>query len=102
MMLCAAKMLNHVNLRFYGDMLRNAIDKVLKGGKVILIAIFGFSVFFSTVLYCDTEPQISCCFMFCVFSLGSHQRLGWTSYHQRIYIRCYQQSTLINQLNGRT
>ncbi|KAJ1525428.1 hypothetical protein ONE63_010241 [Megalurothrips usitatus] len=34
MLLCAAKMLNHVNLRFYGDMLRGAIDKVLKGGKV--------------------------------------------------------------------
>lgn len=39
MLLCAAKMLNHVNLRFYGDMLRGAIDKVLKGGKVRLLTI---------------------------------------------------------------
>ncbi|XP_066999325.2 isocitrate dehydrogenase [NAD] subunit beta, mitochondrial [Anabrus simplex] len=34
MLLCAAKMLSHVNLQFYGDMIRNAVSKVLKNGKV--------------------------------------------------------------------
>lgn len=43
MLLCAAKMLNHVNLRFYGDMLRGAIDKVLKGGKVCLQVDYPYS-----------------------------------------------------------
>jgi len=39
MMLCAAKMLNHVNLKDYGDMIRNAINRVLTGGKVSAIFI---------------------------------------------------------------
>lgn len=34
MLLCASKMLRHVNLPVYGDMLRNAVEKVLKEGKV--------------------------------------------------------------------
>lgn len=34
MLLCAAKMLNHVNLGAYGMMIRNAVDKVLLDGKV--------------------------------------------------------------------
>ncbi|KAG8287373.1 Isocitrate dehydrogenase [NAD] subunit beta, mitochondrial [Homalodisca vitripennis] len=34
MMLCAAKMLTHVNLHHYAGMLRGAIAKVLKDGKV--------------------------------------------------------------------
>nr|CAD7394375.1 unnamed protein product [Timema cristinae] len=34
MLLCGAKMLNHVNLQYYGDMIRNAINRVLKAGKV--------------------------------------------------------------------
>lgn len=34
MLLCAAKMLNHVNLPQYGQMIRNAVDQVLKDGKV--------------------------------------------------------------------
>nr|XP_022918269.1 isocitrate dehydrogenase [NAD] subunit beta, mitochondrial [Onthophagus taurus] len=34
MMLCAAKMLHHVNLPSYGTMIRNAIDKVLRDGKI--------------------------------------------------------------------
>lgn len=34
MMLCSAKLLNHVNLPNYGQMIRNAIEKVLSDGKV--------------------------------------------------------------------
>nr|CAD7265436.1 unnamed protein product [Timema shepardi] len=34
MLLCGAKMLNHVNLQYYGDMIRNAINRVLKAGKL--------------------------------------------------------------------
>lgn len=34
MLLCASKMLRHVNLNVYGEMIRNAIEKVLKDGKV--------------------------------------------------------------------
>ncbi|KAJ8920171.1 hypothetical protein NQ315_011832 [Exocentrus adspersus] len=34
MLLCASKMLRHVNLPVYGDMIRNAIDKVLRDGKI--------------------------------------------------------------------
>lgn len=34
MLLCAAKMLRHVNLPMYGEMIRNAIEKVLRDGKV--------------------------------------------------------------------
>ncbi|RZC36605.1 isocitrate dehydrogenase [NAD] subunit beta, mitochondrial [Asbolus verrucosus] len=34
MMLCSAKLLRHVNLPLYGDMIRNAVDQVLKDGKV--------------------------------------------------------------------
>ncbi|XP_056630156.1 isocitrate dehydrogenase [NAD] subunit beta, mitochondrial [Diorhabda carinulata] len=34
MLLCASKMLRHVNLPVYGEMIRNAIEKVLKDGKV--------------------------------------------------------------------
>lgn len=34
MLLCAAKMLNHVNLHNYSNMIRSAINKVLLDGKV--------------------------------------------------------------------
>ncbi|KAK9881752.1 hypothetical protein WA026_017273 [Henosepilachna vigintioctopunctata] len=34
MMLCAAKLLNHVNLPLYGQMIRDAVNKVLSDGKV--------------------------------------------------------------------
>lgn len=34
MMLCSAKLLHHVNLPAYGNMIRNAVDKVLNDGKV--------------------------------------------------------------------
>lgn len=34
MLLCSAKLLRHVNLPQYGTMIRNAVDKVLKDGKV--------------------------------------------------------------------
>uniref|UniRef100_A0A1B6D7T9 Isocitrate dehydrogenase [NAD] subunit, mitochondrial n=1 Tax=Clastoptera arizonana TaxID=38151 RepID=A0A1B6D7T9_9HEMI len=34
MLLCSAKMLTHVNLQHYGDMIRNAVNRVLKSGKV--------------------------------------------------------------------
>ncbi|XP_063237308.1 isocitrate dehydrogenase [NAD] subunit beta, mitochondrial [Bacillus rossius redtenbacheri] len=34
MFLCSAKMLSHVNLQFYSDMIRNAVNRVLKVGKV--------------------------------------------------------------------
>lgn len=33
MLLCASKLLRHVNLPLYGEMIRNAIEKVLKDGK---------------------------------------------------------------------
>jgi len=33
-LLCAAEMLNHVNLQYHGRMVFNAVEKVLKGGKV--------------------------------------------------------------------
>lgn len=34
MLLCSAKLLNHVNLGTYGMMIRSAVDKVLLDGKV--------------------------------------------------------------------
>lgn len=34
MLLCSAKLLNHVNLASYGMMIRQAVDKVLNDGKV--------------------------------------------------------------------
>lgn len=34
MLLCAAKMLRHVNLPTYSDMIRNAVNSVLQNGKV--------------------------------------------------------------------
>jgi len=34
MMLCASDMLAHVNLHYYSDMIRNAVEKVLQDGKV--------------------------------------------------------------------
>ncbi|KAF2898325.1 hypothetical protein ILUMI_07850 [Ignelater luminosus] len=34
MLLCSAKLLNHVNLPGYGEMIRNAVNKVLHDGKV--------------------------------------------------------------------
>lgn len=34
MLLCSAKMLTHVNLQYYSDMIRNAISRVMKAGKV--------------------------------------------------------------------
>ncbi|XP_043226205.1 isocitrate dehydrogenase [NAD] subunit beta, mitochondrial-like isoform X3 [Amphibalanus amphitrite] len=34
MLLCAANMLNHMNLQFHGDMIREAVEKVIRKGKV--------------------------------------------------------------------
>ncbi|XP_022669955.1 probable isocitrate dehydrogenase [NAD] subunit beta, mitochondrial isoform X2 [Varroa jacobsoni] len=34
MLLCAAKMLHHVNLHYYAIQIRDAVEKVIKGGKV--------------------------------------------------------------------
>ena len=34
MLLCAANMLNHMNLQFHGDMIRDAVEKVIRKGKV--------------------------------------------------------------------
>lgn len=34
LLLCSAKMLGHINLQYYGDMIRNAVNAVLKTGKV--------------------------------------------------------------------
>lgn len=34
MLLCSTKMLRHVNLQYYGDMIGNAVNRVLKAGKV--------------------------------------------------------------------
>ncbi|XP_060528200.1 isocitrate dehydrogenase [NAD] subunit beta, mitochondrial isoform X2 [Cylas formicarius] len=34
MLLCASKLLRHVNLPFYSEMIRNAVEKVLQDGKV--------------------------------------------------------------------
>lgn len=34
MLLCSAKLLRHVNLHTYSDMITNAINRVLKAGKV--------------------------------------------------------------------
>lgn len=34
MLLCSAKMLSHVNLPYYSNMIRNAVNKVLQEGKV--------------------------------------------------------------------
>jgi isocitrate dehydrogenase (NAD+) len=36
MLLCGAKMLNHINMQFYGDMIRGAVERVLKAGKVLV------------------------------------------------------------------
>ncbi|KAL1450146.1 hypothetical protein WDU94_002596 [Cyamophila willieti] len=36
MLLCSTKMLRHVNLQYYGDMISNAVNRVLKAGKVVL------------------------------------------------------------------
>ncbi|KAF0293731.1 putative isocitrate dehydrogenase [NAD] subunit beta, mitochondrial [Amphibalanus amphitrite] len=33
MLLCAANMLNHMNLQFHGDMIREAVEKVIRKGK---------------------------------------------------------------------
>lgn len=38
LLLCAAKMLTHINLQYYGDMIRNAVNTVLKTGKVSRIS----------------------------------------------------------------
>lgn len=34
MLLCSAKLLRHVNLHNYSDMITNAINRVLKAGKI--------------------------------------------------------------------
>ena len=34
MLLASAKMLSHINLQYYGDLIRNAVNRVLKAGKV--------------------------------------------------------------------
>merc|ERR1712142_479184 len=34
MLLCAANMLNHINLQYHGDIIRNAVGRVIKAGKV--------------------------------------------------------------------
>lgn len=34
MLLCAAKLLRHINLANYGEMIRNSVNKVLLDGKI--------------------------------------------------------------------
>jgi len=34
MLLCAANMLNHINLQYHGDVIKNAVDRVIRAGKV--------------------------------------------------------------------
>lgn len=34
MLLCAAKLLRHINLAGYGEMIRNSVNKVLLDGKI--------------------------------------------------------------------
>ncbi|CAL4108979.1 unnamed protein product [Meganyctiphanes norvegica] len=34
MLLCAANMLNHINLQYHGNIIRNAVARVIKAGKV--------------------------------------------------------------------
>jgi len=43
MLLCAANMLNHINLQYHGDIIRNAIDRVIKAGKVKTHDMGGYS-----------------------------------------------------------
>lgn len=41
MLLASANMLNHVNLQYYGDMIQNAVDRVIRVGKVSVDKING-------------------------------------------------------------
>ena len=34
-LLCAANMLNHMNLQYYGKLIRDAVEKTIKAGKVL-------------------------------------------------------------------
>lgn len=92
-MLCAAKMLNHVNLRFYGDMLRGAIDKVLKGGKVSYSVSettnLHSQLVSNTIYHHELELVVYPEFHLPLLFSGSHQRLGWTIYNQRIHLCDY-------------
>lgn len=45
MLLASANMLNHVNLQYYGSMIKNAVDRVIRVGKVSCIATFFISPF---------------------------------------------------------
>lgn len=42
MLLASANMLNHVNLQYYGDMIENAVDRVIRVGKVSVDMVCGF------------------------------------------------------------
>ncbi|KAK8393383.1 hypothetical protein O3P69_013402 [Scylla paramamosain] len=46
MLLASANMLNHVNLQYYGDMIQNAVDRVIRVGKVRTKDIGGHSTTF--------------------------------------------------------
>ncbi|XP_050731562.1 isocitrate dehydrogenase [NAD] subunit beta, mitochondrial-like isoform X2 [Eriocheir sinensis] len=43
MLLASANMLNHVNLQYYGDMIQNAVDRVIRVGKVRTKDMGGFA-----------------------------------------------------------
>ncbi|XP_076054906.1 isocitrate dehydrogenase [NAD] subunit beta, mitochondrial isoform X2 [Oratosquilla oratoria] len=43
MLLCAANMLKHVNLEYYGDMIQSAVDRVIRAGKVRTKDMGGYS-----------------------------------------------------------
>lgn len=34
MLLASANMLNHINLQYYGDLIKSAVDRVIRVGKV--------------------------------------------------------------------
>lgn len=42
MLLASANLLNHVNLQYYGDMIQNAVDRVIRVGKVSVCVFFFF------------------------------------------------------------
>ena len=54
MLLCASNLLDHVNLDFYGEKIRHAVDRVIKAGKVnyskLFLIYFGEILFLNNIL----------------------------------------------------
>ncbi len=58
MLMCASKMLRHVNLQHYSESIRTAIREVLAAGKVsyyVKQCIHSFSLKYNFVLYVSIE-----------------------------------------------